>query len=216
MAGGRERGRQKSQGGTGQPGTPQLHRAMRRTGVRAAGANRAGPASAAQMNPGAERGGKPDIPGDDEDQPANAADAGDIPPDGRPVGMVVVAQHHPSQAARKAADGGKRVRQAVRVGEQPQRGQPAAEPGAGPPRPSVQAGLLEQALGCRHGISAAQPARSVKGESPRHVAPASCGSALTPATAGHARHSPNSLPAGNSLREGGGCGLAMSAGLPAP
>ena len=91
----------------------------------------AGPAATAQVHPSVKRGGEPCVAGYHQCQTTGATDAGEIAAERCPARVTVVAQHDTGKAAGQPRDGRPGVRQAARIGEQPERGDVGREALAG-------------------------------------------------------------------------------------
>ncbi len=70
-----------------------------------------------------QRGGKADITGDHEHQPAIPANPCHCLPEHRAVRIFIVAEHDAGKAPRQVGDHRQRVSQAAKIGEQPERRQ---------------------------------------------------------------------------------------------
>ncbi len=107
-------------------GAPQLGRVMRRCCCEMTGSDGSWPAAAAQMQAGADCGGEAGIAGNDQGDFSGAAEYGDLGGEGLAAGDPVVTEDNAAKAFRQGGDGGQRVGQALRVGEQPEHRQFAA------------------------------------------------------------------------------------------
>jgi len=118
---GGERRREESEACAGTAGAGHLARVVRRAGHHAtARAQRRGPAAGAQVNAGAQGTRQPHIARDHQDQAPGPADPRQIAPERRAGRIIVVAQHDAGQAPWQPGSRRARIRQAPRIGEQPQ------------------------------------------------------------------------------------------------
>jgi len=78
--------------------------------------------AAPQVQAGPACGGEMPVPGENEHQPAGAADPGDAMGEVSAVGLAIVPEHHAGDVARQAGDEGGEVGVAVSIGEQPEGG----------------------------------------------------------------------------------------------
>jgi hypothetical protein len=120
MTGSGKGGRQKSHRRAVARGAPKVRQRMRRAGHQPRTPRRAGPSPRPQMNPGTQGRGQPHIPCHHQRQPPRPANTGERTTDRDSVGVPVMPQHHPGDALRQTGSGRKRVRQPIRIGEQPQ------------------------------------------------------------------------------------------------
>ncbi len=132
MARGGEDRREEHQTRTGTSRAPQVRDPVRRAGHEAADPYMSRPAPATKMHSGPEHGGKPDVPGDDQQKPACPADFREIAPERSAVGIMIVPENDPREAPRQAADSLPRVGQSLRIREQPERRKPGLSGGGGP------------------------------------------------------------------------------------
>jgi hypothetical protein len=129
MAQCREDRRQKGQGGPGAGCAHQISPAVCGAGDQAAvPPDTPRPASASEMDPGAQSRRQASIARNHQGQSPRATDAGDIAAKHCPAGLRVVAQHHPGQTTRQASDRWTGVGQPACVREQPKAGQFRSSP----------------------------------------------------------------------------------------
>ena len=119
-----ERGERRGEKDKVGPGTrrpQQLRRVVGRAGEQAGSAARVRPLTAAQMDPGAQRGRESRVAGDDQGEPTRPAKLRQIAPKRLASRRVVVAQHHARQSPWQTRHSGARIGQPPVVGEQPER-----------------------------------------------------------------------------------------------
>jgi hypothetical protein len=78
------------------------------------------------MHAGSQRGREADVARHDQYQSARPADPRKVAAQTGAIGVVVVPEHDTREAARQPGDGASRIGQPLRVGEQPQRWNPAS------------------------------------------------------------------------------------------
>ena len=101
--------------------------------------DRAGLASGAEMSARMQRGSEGRVSRDHQGEAARAADASEVATECRAVGSVVMAQDDAGEAAGQAAGGPARIRQPVKVGEQPERRNLGVKASDGRVRPGQEA-----------------------------------------------------------------------------
>ena len=79
------------------------------------------PPALTQVAARTQRGGEPVVASDHESEPTVSADPCHCLPEGRPAGILIVAEHNAGETARQPHDHWPRVSQAVIIGEQPKR-----------------------------------------------------------------------------------------------
>ncbi len=116
-----EHWRQERENGTRSRSATQILETVCRAGHEPASADVPRPVPAAKVHAGVESRRQANVTGHHQNQPARPADAREIAAQSRTIRMVVVAEHDSGQTTWKFGNGGTRVGQPLRVGEQPQR-----------------------------------------------------------------------------------------------
>jgi len=120
MAQGRESGREEGQRDAGLVRALQVAQVMGRTRDKATPAEHSWPATATQMDAGAQGGRQPDVAGYHQCKSPRAADAAQISAEGETVWLAIVPQHDTGETDRQPRRRWPRIRQPARIGEQPE------------------------------------------------------------------------------------------------